>query len=80
MNKSKYRYPAERLLAEFADLSAAQVAGRFGVHRSVINRWRQPGAMMNQWDADRYAVMLGKHPGEVWPEWFDIELRNSVGV
>jgi hypothetical protein len=25
-------------------------------------------------------VMLGKHPGEVWPEWFDIELRNSVGV
>jgi hypothetical protein len=24
--------------------------------------------------------MLGKHPGEIWSDWFDIEVKNSVGV
>ena len=80
MNKGKYRYPTAPLLAEFADLTAAQVAERFGLHRSQIVRWRRTGATLNQWDADRYAIMIGKHPGEVWHDWFKVEKRDMVGV
>jgi hypothetical protein len=80
MNKGNRRYLAAALLVEFADLSAAQIAGRFGVNRTTINRWRQPNFTFNQWDADRYAVKVGKHPGEVWPEWFDITQKDTVGV
>ena len=80
MNKGKHRYPAAPLLAVFADLSAAEIAGRFGVDRNTIVRWRRPGYMFNQWDADRYAVMLGKHPGEIWEDWFNVETKHGVGV
>lgn len=80
MNKGKYRYPTHRLVDEFANLPASEVAVLFGVGRSTIHVWRSPNSTINQWDADRYAVMLGKHPGEIWSDWFDIEVRNSVGV
>ena len=80
MRKGNHRYPTAPLLAEFADLSAAQIAGRFGVHRSQIVRWRRTGATLNQWDADRYAVMIGKHPGEIWHDWFDVAKKDTVGV
>jgi lambda repressor-like predicted transcriptional regulator len=29
--------------------------------------------MLNQWEADRYAIKIGKHPSEIWPDWFDID-------
>ena len=80
MNKGKHRYSTAPLLAEFTDLSAAQICQRFGVNRTTISRWRQPGFTINQWDADHYAIMLGKHPGEIWPHWFDTEQRDTVGV
>ncbi len=28
--------------------------------------------MITEWDADRYAVMMGKHPSELWNDWFDL--------
>jgi hypothetical protein len=31
-----------------------------------------PARQIAEWDADMYAVRIGKHPGELWPDWFDI--------
>jgi len=73
MRKSNLRYPTAPLLATFANLTAAEVAIQFGVDRGTIVRWRNPKATFNQWDADRYAIQIGKHPGEIWPDWFDID-------
>jgi hypothetical protein len=80
MRKGNHRYPTAPLLAEFADLTAAQLCGRFGVTRTTIIRWRQPNFTLNQWDADRYAIMIGKHPGEIWADWFEVAKKDTVGV
>ena len=67
------KYQALKLVAPYSkDISAAQLAEIFGVHRVTAQRWRNPTTMLDQWDADRYAVQLGKHPSEIWPDWFDI--------
>jgi hypothetical protein len=73
MKSGRYRYPTAPLLATFNNLTAAEVAVKFGVNRTTVIRWRNPKTTLNQWDADRYAIMLGKHPGEIWHDWFDID-------
>lgn len=73
MKFGRYRYPTAPLLATFTNLTASEVAVKFGVNRTTVIRWRNPKTTLNQWDADRYAIMLGKHPGEIWPDWFDID-------
>jgi len=30
--------------------------------------------MLDQWEADRYAVAIGKHPSEIWADWFNIHV------
>ena len=61
--------PARRLLARVVadcdgNLSAASVA--LHVDRSTLHRLRSDAA-------DRIAVALGRHPSELWPQWFDDE-------
>ena len=73
MNQGNLRYAIGPLIAPYANLTARQLGDIFGVNRATITRWRNPKATFNQWDADRYAVKLGKHPGEIWPDWFDID-------
>lgn len=73
MRKGHLRYPTSALLAVFNNLSAAEAAIHLGITRSTVVRWRNPKATLNQWDADRYAVKIGKHPGEIWADWFDID-------
>jgi hypothetical protein len=53
-------------------MSTTQIAIKFGVNRMSISRWRNPKTMLNQWEADRYAIKIGKHPSEIWSDWFDI--------
>lgn len=66
------KYQAIKLLTQFApDMSASKLAVIFKVNRVTVQRWRNPSTMLTQWDADRYAIRLGKHPSELWPDWFD---------
>ena len=66
------KYLAHQLLQHHPNTSARQLARIFNVHPGTIERWRNPKTMLNQWEADRYAIMVGKHPSEIWADWFDI--------
>ncbi len=64
--------PARRLLAEVVadcdgNLSAASVMLR--VDRSTLHRLLSRDRLRSD-AADRVAVMLGRHPSELWPDWF----------
>lgn len=70
--KPQPKYQALKLLTQFGpDMSASKLAVIFKVNRVTVQRWRNPSTMLSQWDADRYAIRLGKHPSELWPDWFD---------
>ena len=74
------RYPVAPLLHSFGELSNREVERRTGIHYTTIQRWRNdPGILITEWEADRYAVKLGKHPSEFWPDWFDIEAGSIRG-
>ncbi len=67
------KYHARPLIEQFpAHTSARQLAHIFQVHPGTIQRWRNPHTTLNQWEADTYAIKLGKHPSEIWNNWFDI--------
>ena len=71
------KYQPLKLVARFGkDVSASQLAVIFGVNRVTVQRWRNPRTTIDQWDADRYAIRLGKHPSEIWTDWFDIEVTD----
>ena len=40
-----------------------------GVSSRQVERWRA-GQQMRLVTADRLAVSLGVHPGNIWPEWW----------
>lgn len=71
--------PARRLLLQQAaeqagDLSA--VAGVLRLDRSTL--YRVLGRDRLRYDAaDRIAVCLGRHPSELWPEWFPAVERGD---
>jgi lambda repressor-like predicted transcriptional regulator len=52
------------------------MADIFGLERATIVRWRNQDCKLTEYMADRYAIMLGKHPFEIWPEWFDDYLEK----
>jgi lambda repressor-like predicted transcriptional regulator len=67
--------PARRLLARVVadcdgNLSAASVA--LHVDRSTLHRLLSRDRLRSD-AADRIAVALGRHPSELWPQWFDDE-------
>ena len=64
--------PAQRLLARAVadcdgNLTATSVALR--VDRSTLHRVLNRDRLRSD-AADRIAVVLGRHPSELWPEWF----------
>lgn len=69
---SGWKYPAIRLVEQFPpETTAGFMAEFFGLGRATIVRWRNRDCKLSESQADRYAVQLGKHPFEIWPEWFD---------
>lgn len=46
-----------------------EVAAMAGTSERQWRRWRKSGVPL--WHADRMAVALGRHPGEVWPEYWE---------
>jgi hypothetical protein len=51
---------------------ANTIAERLGTTRSTIQRWRDVDVRFDVYGADKWAVRLGKHPSQIWPEWFDL--------
>ena len=73
-----YNYPASELLKLFPDDAWASTIGEhLGVGRAAIQTWREGNTYLDQWRADKYACLLGKHPSEIWSNWFDeVELAS----
>ena len=77
MNKG-YNYSATALLKQFSDDTWASTIGEvLVVGRAAIQTWREGNTYLDQWRADKYACKLGKHPSEIWDNWFDeVELAS----
>ena len=73
-----YNYPASELLKLVPDDAWASTIGEhLGVGRAAIQTWREGNTYLDQWRADKYACLLGKHPSEIWSNWFDeVELAS----
>lgn len=70
--KNTWRFPAATLLAEWhSGTSAHLIAEVLGVDRASISRWRNADVNFDVWNADRYAIKLGKHPSQIWKDWYD---------
>jgi hypothetical protein len=68
-----YLYPAKELLRFFpAEAHAAEIAEALNSNRATVQRWRGRNIMLDERRADRYACAMGRHPFEVWPNWFDV--------
>lgn len=52
------------------DAHERQVAEQVGVHQRTIRRLRDRETL-TEVEADTWAVRLGRHPGELWPSWWD---------
>lgn len=61
------RWPLEPLLA-----GVINAAETFSVATSRLALYAEEG--LPDHVADRWAVRIGRHPAEVWPEWFDVGL------
>jgi hypothetical protein len=46
-------------------VDASRALGLNGTRTSALFA----GAPLTVWQADRYAVRLGMHPAQIWPEW-----------
>lgn len=52
-------------------LSKAIIAEALGVTRRTTHRYFAGDGMIREEQADRAAEVLGRHPSEIWPDWFD---------
>lgn len=60
------RLPLEPLVAAHGTVTA--LAAALGRSREQVARWRSGGLPLGS--ADSVACALGRHPAEVWPEWY----------
>ena len=72
--------PAQQLVLQRADelkLSVSDLADVLRLpRRSLVRLLSQPRL---RWDtADRIAIALGHHPGEIWPTWYDDLKENHA--
>ena len=62
------RWPLQPLL-DLTGHNVTSLAATLGLAKSWIQTCEKRG--LSDKVADRWAVKLGHHPGEVWPSWFD---------
>lgn len=81
MRKKNERYlPVAPLLALFPPgTSVRLIAETFGISHPSVVRWRtQPDIVINEYDADRYAITLGLHPIEIWDNWLQLDNIGDI--
>lgn len=71
------RYPVEPLLrrAEVSSLSMLTTRARLRVGGGAYRHVLVDG--LSAYQADRWAVRLGFHPAEVWPDWSEDVLATT---
>lgn len=52
------------------EASFKALARRLGIERSTLYVYQERGVPVHS--ADRLAVKLGKHPCEIWDDWYDV--------
>ncbi|MDQ1439266.1 MAG: Winged helix-turn-helix DNA-binding [Acidimicrobiaceae bacterium] len=60
------RVSLEPLVQRYGNVSI--LARALGVDRAQVAHWRSDGVPIES--ADRIAIAVGRHPAEVWPEWY----------
>lgn len=72
-NPNRWCFPATNLLNQFpAETSIRHIADTLQCHTSNISRWKEGETLLDVHAADHYAIQLGKHPSEIWTNWFDL--------
>jgi len=66
------RFDPAPLVAAVGDLSIHEVQEVIGVNSRTWSRYRNGTGTISMDMADKYAVRLGMHPGEIWPEWWEV--------
>jgi lambda repressor-like predicted transcriptional regulator len=54
-------------------MSMAELASRYGLPFSLVRQCLE-GGYLREASADRLACGLGRHPAELWPDWFPAPL------
>jgi transcriptional regulator with XRE-family HTH domain len=71
--RTYYCFPAKALLDQFEEGTwASVIAERLGTNRMTIQRWREGTTKFSPYQADKLAIKLGKHPSQIWTDWFDL--------
>ena len=66
------RLPLQPLIDATGVENATMAAERWGCFHSQV--WLAKREGLTVWMADRWACHSGIHPGEIWPNWFEIEI------
>jgi lambda repressor-like predicted transcriptional regulator len=71
--------PARHAVAREAmrrQIGLSGLARALGLDRSTLYRLQHRDRLRDD-AADHIAVALGRHPSEIWPEWFDAQQRKD---
>jgi hypothetical protein len=71
------RFSLDALEDYIGSPNAPETAERLGVDPKQVDCWREYG--LTEYQADHLAIYAGTHPGDVWPEWYDIEVDADDG-
>lgn len=72
--KAQRRFPLAPLLEIESNIS--ELARQTRIHQRQFARYRETG--IPEFKADHIAVMLGRHPLEIWDDWLDPELEAQA--
>ena len=73
----RWCFSATALLDQFEEgVVASRIGQQLGVRRGTIQRWRDHETFLDPYAADHFAIKLGKHPSQIWTDWFDIEVTD----
>ncbi|HSH58534.1 MAG TPA: hypothetical protein VK988_02620 [Acidimicrobiales bacterium] len=69
-NPAAPRYDVQPLLELYGG-NISLLAREAGVESRSVHRWIAEGGVPEP-SADRAAIRMGKHPGDIWDEWWDL--------
>ena len=70
------RWPLQPLFDATDTTEYKQLARLTGFPARTIHRWAHNG--ISDRNADRAAVALGKHPSNIWPNWFEPLIQEQA--
>jgi hypothetical protein len=74
--KAQRRFPLAPLLD--IEPNVSELARQTRIHPRQFSRYRETG--IPEFKADYIAIMLGRHPVEIWDNWLDDELETQKHI